>query len=241
MSGGLDTIVLAGTDLLVQLRKIQDQLNTDFQTLLNTPGWEVLNIPALALLHIARPSTSSTEFIQYAFQMHAMAWSRLLDVPGTCFAVRLNEVYAGTADGRVLRVFWGASDGQKLDGTGDYEIRSRVTPAFDYFGNPGVRKRALMMRLQFLAKSFPTYSVRMNTDFELSPIGGTTVGRPSVGSLWDVAKWDQAIWAGGKAAYGQWRTVRGMGYSMAPSIFLSTTQDTTLASLEYMTTAGGPL
>ena len=240
MSGGLDTILLAGTDLLAQLRKIQTQLNDDFQTLLNTQGWEVMNIPGLALLHIARPSTSVSEHIQYAFQMHAMAWSRLLDVPGVCFAMRLNEVYAGTTDGRVIRVFTGFSDGQKLDGTGDYEIRARVTPAFSYFANPAVRKRALMIRLQFVAKAFPTYAVRMNSDFELSPIGGTTVGSPNVGSLWDVAKWNQAIWSGGRAAYGQWRTVRGMGYSLAPSIFLSTTQATTLASIEYMTASGGP-
>lgn len=241
MEGGLDTLMLAGTDLLQQLRKIQTQLNDDFQTLLNTSGWQLLDIPSMALLHIARPSTSSTEHIQYAFQQHAMAWSRLLDVPAFCFARRLNEVYAGTSDGRVLRVFWGYSDGQKIDGTGDYEIRSRLTPAFSYFGNAAVRKRALMLRLQFIAKASPAYSVRMNRDFELSPIGGTTVGRGNVGSLWDVAFWNQAIWSGGRIAFGEWRTVRGIGYALAPSVYISSTQATTLASLEYMTDAGGPL
>jgi hypothetical protein len=241
MSGGLDTVLLADTDLLKQLRKIQEALNVDFRTLLNTPGWALLDIPQLALLHIARPSVSVSEHIQYAFQQHALAWSRIVDMPGYSFGRRLGEVYSGTTDGRVLRVFTGYSDGQKLDGTGDYEIRSRVTPAFSYFDNPAVRKRALMIRLQFLAKANPNYSVRMNADFELSPIGGVTVGRGSVGSLWDVGLWDQAVWAGGKTASGEWRTVRGMGYSLAPTLFLSTTQSTTLASLEYMNAMGGPL
>lgn len=240
MEGGLDTIVLAGTDLLRQLRKIQTQLNDDFLTLLNTTGWELMDIPGLALLHIARPSIA-TEHIQYAFQMHALAWSRLVDVPGACYARRLNEVYAGTPDGRVLRVFTGNSDGQKVDGTGDYEIRSRLTPAFQYFDSPAVRKRALMMRLQFLSSAKPTYSLRMNADFALSPIGGSAISRVSVGSLWDVGLWDQAVWGGGKVAYGEWRTVRGLGYALAPSVFLSSTQPTTLAALTYMTDAGGPL
>jgi hypothetical protein len=241
MEGGLDTIMLAGTDLLRQLRKIQLQLNDDFQVLLNTPGWELLDLPTLALLQIARPSSSPNEFVQYAFQQHAMAWSRMLDVPAFCFMQRLNETYAGTSDGRVLRVFWGYSDGQKLDGTGDYEIRSKVTPAFNYFDNPAVRKRALMVRAQFLAKAPPAYSVRMNINFELSPLGGQTVGRGNTGALWDVGRWDQALWAGGKVAYGEWRSVSGLGYSLAPTFFISSTQATTLASIEYMVDSGGPL
>jgi hypothetical protein len=241
MSGGLDTIVLADTDLLKQLRKIQEALNVDFRTLLNTPGWALMEIPQLAMLHIARPSVSVSENIQYVFQQHALAWSRIVDMPGYCFGRRLGELYSGTTDGRVLRVFTGYSDGQKLNGTGDYEIRSRVTPAFSYFDNPTVRKRALMLRLQFLAKANPTYSVRMNADFSLSPIGGVTVGRGSVGSLWDVGKWDQAVWAGGRVSSAEWRTVRGMGFSLSPTIFLSTTQSTTLAALEYMNASGGPL
>jgi hypothetical protein len=241
MEGGLDTVQLAGTDLLQQLRKIQTQLADDFQFLLNTPGWQLLDLPAQALLQIARPSTSASEHIQYVFQQHALAWSRVLDVPAFCFARRLNEVYAGTSDGRVLRVFWGFSDGQKISGTGDYEIRSKLTPAFNYFSNPGVRKRALMMRAQFLAKASPAYSVRINTDFELTPVGGTTVGRGNVGSLWDVALWDKALWSGGKKAYGEWRSVSGMGYALAPSLYISSTEATTLASIEYMTDSGGPL
>jgi hypothetical protein len=240
MQGGLDNILTSGTDFLVQLRKIQTALNNDFQTLIDTSGWQVIELPSLALIHVARPGVSVTDHIQYTFQQHSLAWNRVLDVPGFVWARRLSEVYAGTEDGRVLRVFDGPTDGEHIDGTGAYEVRGRLTPAFSYFGAPAVRKRALMIRLQFLAKSVPGYAVRMNVDFEINPITGSPVANTNAGSLWDVALWDVDLWSGGRVAFGEWRSVVGLGYSLAPSIFISSEQQTTLASIEYMTDAGGP-
>lgn len=240
VQGGLDNILTSDTRLLVQLRKLQDQLNTDFQTLLNTDGWELLSLPNLALLQIARPSVSVTEFIQYAFQQHSMSWSRLLDVPGVTFARRLSEIYAGTSDGRVLRVFSGNTDGLELDGTGEHEIRARCTPAFNYLGAPTVKKQALMIRLNFIATSNPGWAVLMNADFEINPITSTPVVGASVGSLWDASFWDEALWAGGGVAFGEWRSVTGLGYALSPSIFVSSNTQTTLASIEYMVKPGGP-
>jgi hypothetical protein len=157
------------------------------------------------------------------------------------FGVRLNEIYAGTEDGRVLRVYNGTTDGMLIDGTGDYEVRARLTPAFSYLGSPEVRKRALMFRPQFLTGSSVGWSARMNVDFSVNPIGGTPVTTPPSGSLWDASFWDQALWSGGRAAAGEWRSVTGLGFSLAPSLFISSSSRTTLASLEYMVDAGGPL
>lgn len=241
MQGGLDNILTSGTDFLVQLRKIQDALNIDFQTLIDTPGWQLIELPSLALIQIARPGVSVTDHIQYTFQQHALAWNRCLDVPGFVWARRLSEIYAGTDDGRVLRVFDGYTDGEKIDGTGAYEVRARLTPAFSYFNNPGVRKRALMIRCQFLAKANPGYAARMNVDFEVNPITGSPVATTNAGSLWDVALWDVDLWSGGRVAFGEWRSVTGLGFALSPSLFISSEQATTLASIEYMTDAGGPL
>jgi hypothetical protein len=241
MQGGLDNILTSGTDLLVQLRKLQDTLNVDFQTLIDTPGWQLIELPSLALIQIARPGVSVSDHIQYVFQQHSLAWSRILDVPGFVWARRLSEIYAGTDDGRVLRVFDGSTDGEDIHGNGAYEIRARLTPSFQYFNAPAVRKRALMIRLQFLAKANPAYAVRMNVDFEINPITGTPSAGGNTGSLWDVALWDVDVWSGGAVAFGEWRSVTGLGYSLAPSIFISSLQATTLASIEYITDAGGPL
>lgn len=240
VQGGLDNILTSNTQLLAQLRKLQSLLNTDFQTLLNTDGWELLALPGLALLHIARPSVSLGENIQYAFQQHQTAWSRLLDVPGKTYSRRLNEVYAGTADGRVLRVFSGSVDGLKLDGTGATQINARVTPAFNYLGAPTLQKQALMIRLNFIAQAVPSWSMLMNVDFSVTTLSATPAATTSVGSLWDASFWDVDKWAGGAAAYGEWRSVEGLGYALAPSIFVSSNAPTTLASIEYMVKPGGP-
>jgi hypothetical protein len=240
VQGGLDNILTSDTGLLVQLRKIQSQLNTDFQTLLNTDGWELLALPGLALLQITRPSASLGENIQYVFQQHQTAWSRLIDVPGKTFARRLNEVYAGTSDGRVLRVFSGSVDGLKLDGTGATQINARVTPAFNYLGTPTVQKQALMIRLNFIAQAVPSWSMLMNVDFSVTTLTSTPVAGGEIGSLWDASYWDIDRWAGGAAAYGEWRSVEGIGFALSPSIFVSSNAQTTLASIEYMVKPGGP-
>lgn len=240
VQGGLDNILTSDTGLLVQLRKILSLLNDDFQTLLNTDGWELMSIPGLALLHIARPSQSLNENIQYAFQQHQTAWSRLIAVPGKTYSRRLNEVYAGTADGRVLRVFSGNVDGLRLNGTGATQINSRCTPAFNYLGAPTVQKQALMVRLNFIAQALPAWGLLMNVDFSVSSVNGTPAATTSVGSLWDASFWDQNLWAGGAAAYGEWRSVAGLGFALSPSIFVASNAPTTLASIEYMVKAGGP-
>lgn len=241
VQGGLDNILTSDTAYLVQLRKIQESLNLDFQTLLNVPGWELLTVPQLALLMIARPSLASGEFIQYAFQQHSMAWSRLLDIPGHTFMRRLNEIFSGTANGRVLRILDGTTDAMLLDGSGAQEIRARVTPAFSYFGEPAVRKQALMLRASFLARTPPAYNVIMNVDFAVTPISTTAPAGETVGSLWDQSFWDVDVWAGGRSASGEWRTVLGLGYALAPSLYISSDVTTTLTSIEYMMKAGGPL
>lgn len=241
VQGGLDNLLTSDTQLLSQLRKLESQLNTDFATLLNTPGWELLSIPTKAMLLIARPSVSVTENIQYGFQQHSLAWSRLLDIPLVTVSRRLNEIYGGTRDGRVIRVLDGFTDGRKLDTTGAMEVRARLTPAFTYFGAPGVQKAAQLIRCNFLATQPPAYAVRMNVDFSINSTSATAPAGAIVGSLWDLSFWDAAFWAGGVASFTEWRAVEGLGYALSPSIFVSAQTRTVLASIEYMMNAGGPL
>lgn len=241
VQGGLDNILTSSTELMRQLRKINNQLNADFSTLNNTPGWELLEIPNKAMLLIARPAVSVTDNVQYAFQLHSLAWSRLLDIPGKTFGRRLNETYAGTSDAKVLRVFDGYTDKRKIDGSGAVEVRARLTPAFSYFGNPGIQKQAGMIRCNFLSARAPGYAVTMNVDFAITTNASTAIIGASVGSLWDSTYWDSGFWSGGMESFADWRVVEGLGYALAPTIYTSALERTVLASIEYMNTNGGPL
>jgi hypothetical protein len=97
------------------------------------------------------------------------------------------------------------------------------------------------VRAQFLAKAVPGYSVRLNVNYEVTPTTGAPKGGTTSGALWDLAYWDRAIWSGGRSASGEWRTVAGIGYTLTPTFFIATMAQTTLAAIEYMTDAGGPL
>jgi hypothetical protein len=192
-------------------------------------------------MHLARPSISVTENIQYVFHLHTLAWSRILDVPATTFYYRLGETYAGTEDGRVLRVFDGTTDRMKVDGTGAQEIRARLTPAFDYFESPASTKRALMIRANFQAAQKPAYAVSMNSDLFISTLPTYPVSLTSGGSLWDSSFWDTAHWGGGIGSWADWRTVRALGKSFSPTILVASSQSLVMASLTYMIQPGGPL
>lgn len=241
VQGGLDNLNTSSTEFFQQLRKIQTVLNADFSALVNVVGWEIMYFPTKAMLHIARPQQVSNLFIQYGFQEHNLAWSKLLDIPATTFGRRLTEMYAGTVDGRVLRVHDGNSDGMKINGSGAYEIRGRVTPAFNYFGDPGVLKQALMMRVNFLSLAKPAYVVSVNTNFAVRPPEASPSPGQFSGALWDQSFWDQNYWAGAVVSFGEWRSVEGMGYSLAPSIYVASEQPCTIANFEFMLRNGGPM
>jgi hypothetical protein len=241
VQGGIDSLLTSGTEYFQQLQKLQDVLNRDFSVTASLVGWELMHIPVKALIHIARPQTVSGEFIQYVFQEHNLAWSRLLDVPATTFGKRLNEIYAGTSDGRVLRVLDGPNDGMLLNGTGAHEIRARLTPAFSYFGNPTTLKQALMCRVNFLSNADPGYVISMNVDFALQAPDSAPTPGTFIGSLWDASFWDAAFWVGARGAFGEWRSIEGLGYSLAPSIYIATQTPTTIANIEYMLKGGGPM
>lgn len=242
VQGGLDNVLTASTDQTKQLRKIQEQLRRDFQFNAAAAGWELLYFPNQALLQLARPAVSVTEHSQYVFHMHTLAWSRILDIPADTFYYRLGETYGGTADGRVLRVYDGASDRMKIDSTGAQEVRARLTPAFDYFDSPPATKRALMIRANFQAAQKPAYAVAMNVDLFINSNPNWPVSLTTGGSLWDRDYWDtRAVWGGGVGSWADWRSVRAMGKALSPTIFIASQQQVILSSLSYMIQAGGPL
>ena len=241
IQGGLDTMDSAGSEYVQQLRKIQQLLNDDFDNMTHLLGWEIMHVPHKAWIHIARPVMIQGEYVQYVFQEHNLAWSRCLDIPAITFGRRLDELYAGTEDGRVLRVHDGSTDGMDLNGEGGQEVRGICTPAFGYFGDPALLKQALMLRVNFVANIDPGYVITMNTDFTLEIPSAAPAPGSSVGSLWGQSFWDKATWAGSAGSFGQWRSVEAMGYALTPSIWVASELPCTIASIEYMLKQGGPI
>lgn len=240
VQGGLQTANTSNTAQSAGLRRIQNALQQDFSTLLNTDGWEVRNVRTESVM-ILRPQTTVDGYEQYLWTTHTMAWAILRDIPIRTFGSRLDAFYGGTEDGRVLRLFDGSTDGRKLDGSGETEIRGRVTPAFSYYGDVATVKHAVMARADFLAEVNPAYIIRIMADFTLRGDEGSPIAVPTIASRWDDAFWDQGNWAGGPVAFGEWRTVGVIGRALAPSLFVSASRPTVLVSVTLMGKPGGPL
>ena len=241
VEGGLDNILTSNADMLRQLRLINPLLAAEFKTKLYTAGWEIVSIPSKSLLMITRPRTSDSDDYSYAFQMHNLAWSRLLDMPARTFGLRLDEVYSGTDDGRVLRVLDGASDQRVLDGSGAVHIRGQITPAFSYFGAPEQIKQAVMVKPTFLSEGPVDYVVRVDIDFSVPAAKLVPVETAPRGAQWDVDFWDQAYWPAALQTHAEWRAVEGLGVALAPTLFVSTQAKCILTAISTAFRAGGTL
>ena len=239
VQGGIQTMETAQSPQIQGLRRIQNALRNDFNTLLSTIGWEVFSVREQIL--ISRPQTSVAGYSQYLFMNNTNAWSILRDIPAVTWGFWLNEVYGGTDDGRVLHIFTGNTDGVEMDGSGGTEIRSRVAPAFSYLGDPADIKHAVMAKAQFLAVAPPAYEIYMLADYEVFGISSSPIGTEGNTPLWDDAIWDQSLWAGGLTAFADWRSVGALGRSLAPSVYLASSNRTLLISVSLMFKTGGVL
>ncbi len=241
VEGGLDNILTSNADMLRQLRLINPLLATEFKTKMYTPGWEIVSIPSKSLMMITRPRTSDSDDYSYAFQMHNLAWSRLLSMPARTFGLRLDEVYSGTDDGRVLRVLDGFSDARVLDGSGADHIRAQVTPAFNYYGAPEQIKQALMVKPTFLSEGPVDYIVRVDVDFYVPPAKLTPVETLPRGARWDQGIWNQSYWPAGLQAHAEWRAVEAVGTAFATTLFVSAQSRCVLSAITTAFRAGGTL
>ena len=241
VSGGLDTFNIQAAGQMDKLRMLQEELARKYSNYFATPGWELMSVPAKSLFLLSVPSVTSGQDVQYAFNRHTNAWSRLLDIPGRTFAQRLGEVYAGTEDGRVLRILDGYSDQKIFDGTGAVHIRGKVTPAFSYFGSADVVKQAVMLRPVFLTGGGLAYLARMNVDYYIAPDVLAPVEVDPSFARWDSAIWNKDKWSASVTSSFDWVSVEAIGYALAPTIYVSSQSRTVLAAVEFMMKAGGPL
>lgn len=202
-------------------------------------GWQIKlwKRESMALVNLPiLPGDVGTQFIA---NVTTAAWCRYTGWLATCFEVYQNRLFFGTSDGRVVEAEVGGDD----EGLA---YSAAVMWPYDDFRSPASFKTVQMARpmMESRIPVAPSVSAQVEYVAQLPPPPSAPV-ETAAGALWDVAKWDEALWPGGLTPYAEWQAVIGAGTAIAMALQMTTgttsTPDVFLNRMDVIYEAGGVL
>jgi hypothetical protein len=199
-------------------------------------GWQINYFASEKMLILNIPT--GTGYDQYVMHTITKSWARFTGLEAYCWETSgSNEIYFG-GDGYVANFYQGNSD----NGT---NIQAAAQQAYSYFDSPGQLKRFTMVRPIFQSNNgIPTTAVNISTDFEPQTEFGMLSFNPAstVGGVWDVSVWDDALWSAGDLVTKTWVGVTGLGFSASVNLAVASQGiDFKWTSTDYVMEKGGVL
>lgn len=197
-----------------------------------TYPWEVVKWPSRSMGIVSTPSAGPTQMDQvFIVNLETGAWCKRTGWGATCLALHDDDVYFGTADGRVMK-----ADAGGYDGEDNYECS--VVMAWDHAGSPGHTKTVTSARAQFVASTpfNPQLSASANYTIEL-PAPPNVLLDTGGADAWDSALWDDGVWdaAGANLPINtRWVSIGQTGYVIAAQIQV-TVGSSTRPDVEFVT------
>lgn len=189
--------------------KISSEMATSARTYGDNFGWQLQLLPERNMLLLNVPTTENSVQEQYATNTITGAWCRFTGLQSNCWALFNKKLYFGS--GTTVNKF-----GDVLDDNGD-DIQGDLLPAFTYFADE-VRtliKHVKLIRPVLSSSGVPEVLAALNVDFTTdSPSAPLTFEIPNV-LIWDVTKWDEAVWSGGESILKNWSTFGNVGTSVS--------------------------
>jgi hypothetical protein len=228
MSGAVSNIIMMG-------------LSDDVTKHSKNFGWEMLMSSRNQLVITNVPIVNSPNK-QWVMNQVTNAWTTFQGYDAVTFGIREEELYFGTDDGRVLHCWTGDTDNFSDVDIGT-SILATCQQAYNYFGQPALQKRWVMMRPIFNSTGYPSVRATVSTDFTLSPtlINPPLVEMRTPPGKWGRGKWNTAKWAGGFQNIRNWYSVTALGYSAAAVIVLQSSSETIWIATDFVMETGGVL
>tara|TARA_R110000764_G_scaffold81123_1_gene160794 strand:- start:1388 stop:3043 length:1656 start_codon:yes stop_codon:yes gene_type:complete len=227
--------------------KIAGLVRDKMKTSIAERGWDVAMIPAEGGMLVSSPQIGTQAFIQYYYNSATRGWGIWRGVPMQCFTEYTENVYFGTADGRVMRMDVAVDNAlisplvPALNGD---DIEFSILSTYNNMGNNSLYKRVSLIRPDFLSSLPPAYSSQIRWDFDISEATNQNLKDPPLldSALWDINNWDNCLWGsvdnvsfptiGGSWGTGRYAAVATRGTSRA---------DTRLIGWDIVFSTGGPL
>ena len=199
-------------------------------------GWQINYFASENMLILNIPISGGME--QYVMHTITKSWARFTGLEAYCWETSgSNEIYFG-GDGYVANFYQGNSD----SGT---NIQANAQQAYSYFDSPGQLKRFTLVRPIFQSNNgVPTTAINISTDFEAQTEFGSLSFNPAstVGGVWDVSVWDDALWSAGDLVTKTWVGVTGLGFSASINLSVASQGiDFKWTSTDYVMEKGGVL
>lgn len=169
-------------------------------------GWELFLYSEASMLLLNVPVDD--EQVQFVMNSYTKAWCRFLEWPANCFAEMDGKLYFGTL-GEVRQAWTGSTDL-------DMSISAEAVFNFTYFGDrSNIKETTLVRPIMKYDVSPVSIKIAIDADFDVRTPGSDIVSVSEQGSTWDVAKWDEAFWAGEPTVRSFWSSYTAIGYALA--------------------------
>jgi hypothetical protein len=197
-------------------------------------GWQINYFAGENMLILNIPIPNGME--QYVMHTITKSWARFTNIQGYCWEVSGDADMHFGSNGFVGTFYSTTSDDES-------NITATAQQAYSYFDSPGQLKRFTMVRpiLQSTG-GVPSVLCGISVDFDTQSQLGAVSFNPSIqkDAVWDTAKWDGNIWAGGLTTTKIWQGVTGIGYTGSVNINAASRGiELHWASTDYVMEAGG--
>lgn len=180
-------------------------------------GWTMTLWSEENLVFVSFPEVSGMSSTSFVFHTQTKKWSFVSGWPALCFATFQKGIYFGGAQGYAWQGDYTGSD----DG---YPFPASYLSSFNPVGGFGQKKIASLARMRLKAAQKPAVRLFARADMDTSVPPFATVSQTiNNTSLWDVGKWDEAVWDGGsnvKEIYSYRQNVRAEGEMLALGVVL---------------------
>lgn len=181
---------------LVIERTSQNKDRKGWQGIIYTKkGYGIFNVPV------------AEQFEQHVINVNTGAWCRFTNIRAVCWCLFDDKLYFGS-DNTVFQFDSAYSDdGVAIDGV--------VEQAFNDFGTPNIKKVQLLNPRTSASAPF-ALTCYVDTDYKKRNLNYVNNVGLSVGSKWDVSKWNTATWAVDTAndINSQWIMCSGAGFKI---------------------------
>lgn len=201
--------------------RYMEKIAADIRDTVDLPYWTLIHVPHQQIALVTTPHNNIEDTMQYAYGTLSGGWSEMVGMPMMSAEMHEGQLYFGTPDGKVNKAFFGMEDDFQpafpaeippIVATPGRTVVADVQTAFVAMNNDNFHsKRPLMAMPMFLAPSPPAVKARVNTDWSFQSVDGSPVFNPNQLALWDIAKWDNAVWGGSGNFFQAWVGAEGLG------------------------------
>lgn len=201
-------------------------------------NWSALKWIARNMAIVGLPTVGASEVCCFVVNLLTGAWAKYTGWNASCLAEMGSQAFIGTPDGAVMIAEAGGTD----DGA---PYQCTFIGLYDHLSSPAATKTANMARTSWLYRKPFNARVSISTDYTAKlPAYPPAAQHPSL-DVWDVGKWDFALWDAGTALklVTSWVSVSGQGFALAPNIQMTCSHagppEAELVSVDLLYEQGG--